>query len=521
MVDIQRVAQPGQITAEAYARTTAIPLAEGNSIVARADRVLPNGATRFLSQSGVLELALQTALKPGTLVRITAQPGGFGGEARLTVQVLNGALQGPARPAPQTTPPSAATPSPGAASTGAAPSQAQTPAPVSTAPAQAALSFMPAANAPQTPIGANAAASLGQTQTANSQITASQNAVSASAYQRTATLSAGLPSAAPAIAASAGQAAATGQPAIVAQTVHRAVASQNSVAPLLGSLGAIMAQPQQRAALPPALDGVMRHLLGVKLDLNSNPSGGNIKSAQMQSGIFQEAALARGLPPGDGAPDMKSALLSLRSVLSSMRGDTASPRLPAANAFAPPPPVRGQLPGAQRVPAAVNLPDFTTGDGLNRLLEMTEAALHRLRLSQVSSLNGGELVRDLGTSTNAREWNFEIPALFGQTASIMQFQIAGDDRRSGDPAERTWTMRFALDFEETGPVSAEVTLRGLTVGIVLRAEREEIAARLSEGEPRLRTALEAAGLTLGRLSVNSHEDHAASPHAGAMADQTA
>lgn len=539
MVDIQRVVQPGSVTAEANARTTAIPVTEGDSIVARVDRLLPNGATRFLSQGGVFELALQTALKPGTLVRITAQPGGPGGEARLTVQVLSNSpgtvapRQGPPpSPSGQTAPPPTVTVPNGPVSQGAVLAQTTgqviaPPAPPQTAPSaltSSTLTAVPRTNTGQIPAPASAPA---QGQPQSGQVFPLQNAVSASAYQRAATLSTALPSALSGTATAAvplvntGTPAATAQQTVIADAVRQAVAGQNSLAPLLGSLGAIAARPQQAAQLPPVLDGVVRHLLGMKLDLNGTPSAGSLKSAQMQSGIFQEAALSRGLPPGDGAPDLKSALLGLRSVLSSMRGDAPSPRLAAASSFAPPPPVRGQQPGAQRMPVAIGLPDITTNDGLNKLLQMTEAALHRLRLSQVSSLNGAELARDLGGNTNAREWNFEMPALFGQATAIMQFQITADGHHAGDPAGRTWTMRFALDFEETGPVSAEVTLRGRTVGIVLRAEREDIAARLSEGEPELRTALEAVGLTLGRLSVHSHEDNAASPHAGAMADQTA
>jgi hypothetical protein len=141
----------------------------------------------------------------------------------------------------------------------------------------------------------------------------------------------------------------TPQETVAVSTAAQIAATQQAgLSTLFANLGAAAALDN----LPPKLQQAVAQLLARRPPLDAQLTGGEIKSAFQNSGLFLEAALAAGKLPAPGAmPDMKAALIVLRQVL------TASlPATPATVSSAQPVPVQV---GAQQVVVA-SLPAGTT-----------------------------------------------------------------------------------------------------------------------------------------------------------------
>jgi hypothetical protein len=91
----------------------------------------------------------------------------------------------------------------------------------------------------------------------------------------------------------------------------------------------------------------------------------------------------------------------------------------------------------------------------------------------------------------------------GQRASLV---IEEDDA----PAERSaqdalhasrWRMRIALELPELGAIDATLSLAGETLDLALRCQAPEVAARLREAAPVLRTAIAERALELAHVSI--------------------
>ena len=113
----------------------------------------------------------------------------------------------------------------------------------------------------------------------------------------------------------------------VRAVVRDAAARQTGLAPLFANLDAAVAA----ATLPEQLQPAVAQLLSLRLRLDPDLTGRNIKSAFQASGLFREA-----LPPS--APDLKAALIVLRQTLATFltspaaREETAQrPPLPTSD----------------------------------------------------------------------------------------------------------------------------------------------------------------------------------------------
>lgn len=174
----------------------------------------------------------------------------------------------------------------------------------------------------------------------------------------------------------------------------------------------------------------------------------------------------------------------------------------------PAPPRRGGIPRGQAA-----LAPERAGEGIDgvttlgrRALERTEGALQRILLGQYAVLDhSGDADQPGATAARHGEWTAEIPLATRDGTAVLQMSIERDGgRRSNTSAASDatgWRVRFALDVEPLGPVTAQVGLAGEHLSIGLWFERPETAARLSGEVGVLRGALEAADIPVDAIHV--------------------
>jgi hypothetical protein len=292
--------------------------------------------------------------------------------------------------------------------------------------------------------------------------------------------------------------------AALAQLLPEALARQDSPAPLLQSLAALVQKP---SIFP---EPVLRAALGV-LAQRIVVTAGRVEAADLEravqrSGLGLEATLAKG---DAAAPaDAKAGLLALRAALAKWLGEGP----PAATARdTAPPPLRG-LP--LRAPAieAPPLPDAPR-DALRAVHSQADAAVSRLKLMQLASLPDTDPARPSQPALR-----LELPLLIGHELVMAQLQVSRDGTRREAERKRGWTMRFALNFSATGEVGAEVGLLGKGVNVALWAAEPETAEAMQEALPELGVALEAIGLKPGALRIRQGTPQPEKPASGRLVD---
>lgn len=279
---------------------------------------------------------------------------------------------------------------------------------------------------------------------------------------------------------------------------------QQSPGPLIESLG------RQLAHLPPAVAQAASQLLAQRLPLDrAPPTAVALKAAVLQSGIFLDAP-ARAAGP----PDIRTALIQLRSALLNWTGGGIDPVAPASRR--PPPPMRGAQPRAPLLPTPP-IPDDGSPpqETARHLLAQTEGALARLKLMQLTSERNDQR---LGTATAPAEWNLELPLLVGRELAMAQIQIGREAREQKSGREQSWRLRFALRLSAIGEVGAHIALTGRRTSVALWAENPETAAVLEDMLPDLSHALAAKGLEVGTLTIKRGAPQPAAAAPGHLMD---
>jgi hypothetical protein len=284
--------------------------------------------------------------------------------------------------------------------------------------------------------------------------------------------------------------------------IPEALARQNSIAPLLASLAAVVAKP---GALPEPVLRAALQVLGQRVQVPaSGPTAEAIETAVAKSGLYLEAALSKGAP----LPDLKSGLVALKGALATFLGGNPAPVTAAQQAA---PPLRGMPPRAE-LPDIPPLPDAPR-DAARALHSQADAALSRVKLMQLASLPDADPVR-----AQTPELRLEIPFLIGQELVVAQFQVFRDAARRQAEGKRGWAMRFAMNFAATGEVGAEVGLLGRSVNVALWAADPDTAASLEASLPELAPALASIGLEPGAVRVRGLPPETPKPASGHYLD---
>lgn len=310
---------------------------------------------------------------------------------------------------------------------------------------------------------------------------------------------------------------------------------QAGLAPLFANLRAI-AQGSISLALPKTLPPAIQQVLAQAVPAERQaPTAAKLKEAFRASGLFLDARQAAALPaPRQG--DLKAGLLALRETL-----------LPIIDALSPDPkasrhehgPDQAADPQASSTDQSPRLapprrdgplapqpavePSLTPGEKplaiAETLLDQTEAALDRIKLTQYASLPL-EPARQDGTQAGQR-WLAEVPLAFQQGVSMLPLQVEREPPRrdAQGVSPPVWRIRFALDVEPMGPLQAVVTLQGRDVGVSIWAEREETSQLLRSAAPGLEGALLDADFASGAIDIHTGQPRVMQPTAGQFLDR--
>ena len=252
-----------------------------------------------------------------------------------------------------------------------------------------------------------------------------------------------------------------------------------------------------KVVLPEPVARAAQMVMAGRVAIDGKFDGAALQQAVRGSGVFQEAALAKGQMPLPQA-DMKTALLALRQTLVNWLGNQA----PVAAVAHVPPPLKGITPRARS--GGNEAPPIDPGDPPEEigrhLLERTESALARTRMHQHASMQD--------PAAKTADWSMDLPVMIGQHQTMMQLQIHRDEGgEAGSEGERGWQMRFAINLPSMGEVGAQVSLRAGTTGVMLWATEPETSAALDADVNSLRDALTGAGLKTGAVIVRHGEPH--------------
>lgn len=521
-------------------------LTAGRTVQARLASLEPDGtATAMIGEAKVALVlagpqARQAALQPGaTLLLRLDPPEQTGGDVRATLVEVR-PPNAPASEHPQQQPAQAPAPlQPNTPPTSAAaplrpvPTTAPVPAPQPVSTPQPAA---PQAAHPPSPVAVQQAFLQQALQTLG--LTAAQPAAAPPAAAGTApTTSTTNPASPPAATASAAP--------VITAAAARAVAGpllgpvlqrQDGLAPLLANLRAL-AQGTISLALPKTLPPAIQQVLAQAVPAERQaPTAAKLKEAFQASGLFLEARQAAGLPlPRQG--DLKAGLQALRETLlpivdslspdpkgsrqdhaGTPSGDQQADSAPDQSSRLAPPRRDGPL-----APQPAAEPSLAPGEKplaiAETLLDQTEAALDRIKLTQYASLPL-EPARQDGTQP-AQRWLAEIPLAFQQGITMLPLQVERDPPRRDvqGVSPPVWRIRFALDVEPMGPLQGVVTLQGRDVGVSIWAEREETSQLLRGAAPGLEGALLDADFASGAIDIHTGQPRVMQPTAGQFLDR--
>jgi hypothetical protein len=286
----------------------------------------------------------------------------------------------------------------------------------------------------------------------------------------------------------------------------QAAARQDSIAPLLQNLAAA---PGRLATMPATVADAAMSLLATRLPLDRGaPSATTLKAAVERSGVFLN-------PPSATSLDTKAALLQLRAgLLNMLEGGAIAAVAPVSRR--PPPPLRDAQPRGHRADAPTLSDTTSPRDTARTLLHQTDAALSRLKLTQLASQPA-----DAARAAMAPpDFVVELPMLLGHELGIAQLQVQRDARQKERDAKRGWRVRFAVSFSVIGEVGAQIALLGKTANVLIWADRDATADVLETMLPELEPSLAARGLTVGSVRLRRGPPPPERPASGHLLDET-
>lgn len=304
----------------------------------------------------------------------------------------------------------------------------------------------------------------------------------------------------------------------IANVLRQPLAEQQAgMGSLFAQIGTLMtAQSAGRVSLPDPVVKAMQQIFGFRLDASQTVTAKQLQQAVAQSGQFREAGLALPAGAASSAPDLKSVLLSFKSLLQSLGAepDVSHP------ANQPAPPARTGSPHGQAQIAAGGHWAGAAPQNLKSLLRETDTALARLRLTQLSNAGLGSDDRPHSAS-KPMDLVLELPLAVGQQTAVMQLQIGRDGGGGADEEdeEGAWRLRFALDLTATGPLEAAVSLRGGGTYASLWIDRKETFDALNSVRETMEAAFADAGLDLQELRLIRGLPPKAAARSGALVNR--
>ena len=287
--------------------------------------------------------------------------------------------------------------------------------------------------------------------------------------------------------------------AIVGGIAREAAAKQDGLAPLFADLEAAMTSPA--ASIPANVRAAAAQLMSLRLDTSTPVDAVTLKTALTQAG------LTRLMPEAARAPDIASALSSLRDTLAAMAASVQAKPMPVPppRADRPAPPHRGAATAPQPATAPSLSADMEPADIATHLLARTESALARQTLLQIASLPEAATGEGAKSDMAGARLTFDIPVATALGTGVVQIRIEQDAKAARETPDLRplWRVNFSIDIEPVGPVHASIALAGERAAVMLHAERDDSAKLLREGLPLLEAGLKDAALETGELICRS------------------
>jgi hypothetical protein len=231
------------------------------------------------------------------------------------------------------------------------------------------------------------------------------------------------------------------------------------------------------------VQSAVQQLVDLHLPANKAPTADDIKSALTNSGLFTEAALAKGSVPTDLTAGLGKLSQAAQDWATKMAGSKAD--IPHQGPSVPPP-------GGTPVGQATAMPTLPLGANAaltaKLLASGSDAALARQDLLQLASLPDAQTPAD-------KRWMIDVPLMTPQGPAVAQLVVTRDGSGStADKPEPVWRVGLAVNIEPLGPVRANLALSGGHAWVTIAAERPDSLDKLQQNAGWLSGALQNAEL---------------------------
>ncbi|MCP3669895.1 MAG: flagellar hook-length control protein FliK [Gammaproteobacteria bacterium] len=264
------------------------------------------------------------------------------------------------------------------------------------------------------------------------------------------------------------------QPAQTSTTVPTKSGVDKEMLQILQTIAGKATPPALSNQFGPKLVQAARNILSAAI-----PNSGNITSTQLRQaiigyGLFMEAQLAAGQPPG-----------------ASYKGDLLQLLFQIGNLLK-------QSTGQQQLATSETARQTTTSvmeSGFTKLLEMlfrqAEGGLARVQLNQLASLP---------TEDNTRQvWQFEVPVRHQEHVDSFLIRLEQEQADSKEDTQPVWYVTLCFDIEPLGPIQAKISLHDDEVSTMFVAEKADSAELLNRRMSDLNQAFLDSGLNVGKL----------------------
>lgn len=233
--------------------------------------------------------------------------------------------------------------------------------------------------------------------------------------------------------------------------------------------------PSPEKSLPPPVRQAIQEVLGRLPSAQDPDFKQQFKDALMQSGLFSEASLARGV---FSANDVKLNLLALAALIRPLVSEQAALKGQAARSKEP-----SHAPLAER-------------PGLELLVDLDrqlDGALARIQLNQLSSLPREGAAPQM--------WQFELPMRHADQVDVLQIALKREGSSSSGDEASSWSLSLQMSLADLGPMQIQLKLQGNEISTLVRSERSATTELVTKNLPTLQAALASAGLEVKRITA--------------------
>lgn len=280
-------------------------------------------------------------------------------------------------------------------------------------------------------------------------------------------------------------------PQISPTTTATSVNADKQMLQVLQTLADKGALPAMANQFGPKLLQAANNILSSAIPNPSNITPTQLRQAILGYGLFLEAQLVAGQPPGVSLKtDLLQLLFQIENILKFDKNQL-HPQLAVKNEH---------INSSQMESGFVKL--------LEILFRHAEGGLARVHLNQLASLPTEDSSRQV--------WQFEVPIRHHDQVDSFLIRVEQEQAgRSGDETKPIWYVTLSFNLDPLGPIKAKISVRDDEVSTLFLAERPRSAELLNNRMSELNQAFADSGLSVGKLFARrgdtESESHSPSP----------